>query len=240
VSAAPRILFEDAHLLALEKPAGWNTFGADSLAAWLLAARPALARVGPAAAPALAHRLDRETSGLLLAAKDAASLRALRAQLSGGACRKTYLAVVEGLLAAPAVVEAPLGGRYRRSARVHVARPGHRLRGVRPARSEIAPLASTAAASLCLVHIGAGMRHQIRAHLAHLGHPLWGDALYGGARGWPDPGPAFLLHALRVALAQPSTAAPLALACPPPAGWTARLEALGLPPGSLDSAEGLG
>jgi RluA family pseudouridine synthase len=229
-AASPRILYEDERLLGLEKPSGWNVFGPGSLATWLLAERPALAEVGPAEAPAIAHRLDRETSGLLLAAKDALALRALRARLSGGGCRKVYLATVEGRLAEACTLEAPLGGRYRRSARVRVAGAGQKLRGVRPARTVIEPLALSDAASLCRVSIGAGMRHQIRAHLAHLGHPLWGDRLYGSQRTWPEKAPGFLLHAWTLEVSHPSTGTALCLVCPAPASWSALLATLGLPP----------
>ncbi|HOX43683.1 MAG TPA: RluA family pseudouridine synthase [Myxococcota bacterium] len=244
-AAAPRILYEDELLLGLEKPTGWNVFGQASLAAWLLAVRPDLAGVGPAEAPAIAHRLDRETSGLMLAAKDREGLRALRAQLSGQGCRKGYLAVLEGRLEGTQVIETPLGGRYRRSARVSVAAPGRRLRGVRPARTELEPLCPGEEASLCLARIGAGMRHQIRAHLAHLGHPLWGDRLYGSRRAWPAGAPGFLLHAWTLELTHPGSGAPLRLACPAPESWRELLATLSLPsppapPGALDSARGLG
>jgi 23S rRNA pseudouridine1911/1915/1917 synthase len=205
-----------------------HVFGPDSVCAWLLGLEPELAEVGPAEAPAIAHRLDRGTSGLLMAGRTRAGYQALRQALSGGRCQKLYLAVVEGRLAGPAEVDAPLGGRHRRSARVQVARPGSRLRGVRPARSQVEPLALGDDVSLCRVEMWTGMRHQIRAHLAHLGHPLLGDRLYGARQALPDGLAGYLLHAWALGFEEPAAR----FQCPPPGRLLGALGALGLaPPG---------
>ncbi len=219
----PLLLAATAGHLAVFKPAGMHVFGRGSLAGWLLEQRPELAAVGPADQPALVHRLDRDTAGLMLAAASPGAYAPLRRAFAEGAIDKRYLALVGGELDRPALVDRPLGARYRRSRRVAVADGRQRLRGVRPARTAVEPLVRSAGWTLCAVRIRTGMRHQIRAHLAHLGHPVAGDGLYGGA---PLAGleGRFFLHAWRLKLAAGHAAGPLAHRCGLDAGlrWVAR------------------
>lgn len=186
--------------LGLSKPAGLHVFGPDSLAAWLIGQRPDLARVGPADEPAIAHRLDRATSGLMLAATDPNSYDRLRQAFSAGRVDKRYLALVEGPLEEPVRIDLPLGSRYRRSRRVQVDRGRVKLRGVRPAVTEVEPIGLGRGLSLCRVRILTGHRHQIRAHMAHLGHPVAGDSLYGARLDLPGLAGRHFLHAHRIGL----------------------------------------
>lgn len=227
--AWPGVLFEQHGLLGLAKPAGLHVFGRPSLCEWLLSLRPELARIGPAAEAAIVHRLDRDTSGLVLAATDAECYQRLRRAFGEGRLIKDYLALVEGRLEAPRVIEAALGGRYRRSRRVQVADGTRRLRGVRPARSEIDSLGVGNEVSLCRVRIRSGMRHQVRAHLAHAGHPLVGDGLYG-ARLAPDAtgGLAFGLHAWAAQIPADVAGEAIHWVCPLPTGLLEWLDRLGL------------
>ncbi len=155
--------------------------------------------------PGILHRLDTDTSGVILAARDEARFQALREQLQAGKIEKRYLARCQGIIAAPTVIETPIANdpRDRRKARACIdLREIKRLRA-RPARTEV--LTSTPAEHGSLVELRANnaRRHQIRVHLASIGHPLLGDTLYGG--------PALegldrhLLHALSLSFTDPAT-----------------------------------
>jgi len=228
----PGILEERDDLLALAKPAGLDVFAAPrgraaSLAAWLTTHRPALAGVGDPRAPAIVHRIDRGTSGLVLAARTRESYQRLRDSLSDGSCAKDYIALAEGEIEEGIEIDLALGARHRRSRKVQPAMPGHTLRGVRPARTRVAPLGRAGGKTLCLVRIATGMRHQIRAHLAHAGHPIAGDRLYG-ASPWPDnPDAWFFLHAWRLHLASPAAGSSGCFVCPLPPARAACLDRLG-------------
>lgn len=227
----PTVQATHKQLIILDKPAGLDVFGPVSVSAWLIEKRPELARVGPEAEPAIVHRLDRGTSGLLVAATDQATYQTLRDAFSSGRIRKEYLALVQGRLGDPILVDVPLGGRHRRSRKVHVARPGHRLRGVRAARSEVEPIEVQESYSLCLVKIRTGMRHQIRAHLAHLGHPIVGDELYGAGPNRCGLNPArWFLHASRIQLESDSVKKAVEFTCPLPADLLAALAEQGFSP----------
>lgn len=224
--ALPAIL-EERQAIAIAKPSGWNVFGPGSVAAWLCARRPELALVGPAEAPAIVHRLDRGTSGLLLAAVEPAQYAKLRAAFSGDGIEKLYLAIAEGEFADPVQIDLALGSGHRRSRRVRPALPGHHLRGICEARSDIRPLGSAAGYTLCEVRMRTGMRHQIRAHLAHLGHPIANDELYGATRAL-GAGRIFL-HALSLRL-EAAILGPLdqVFCCPLPADFLRTLQDLQL------------
>ena len=210
------VLYEDPWLVVVDKPAGVPTHplvaGERGTVANLLLGRyPEMAGVGYAARePGLVHRLDNDTSGVLLAARDAATFEDLRRALRGGAIDKRYVVLVEGTLTAPAVIEAPIGPhpRDRRRVLAYLERPPARAR---PARTEIVSVAPAGAFSRAEVRACAAVRHQLRAHFAAIGHPLVGDVRYGG--GHPELGRHFL-HAARLTLAHPRTGARLAIASP--------------------------
>lgn len=179
-----RIRFEDAYLVAVEKPAGIavHPLRADELgtvANALVARYPEMAEVGyHPREPGLIHRLDNDTSGLLLAARTRKAFRKLRAQLKAGDIDKRYLALCAGEVRAPLRIESKLASQRHRRRVVKVV-PDNYPKG-RNAVTEI--LASTLKAdySLVEVRVYSAMRHQIRAHLASRGHPLVGDSLYAG------------------------------------------------------------
>jgi 23S rRNA pseudouridine955/2504/2580 synthase len=183
------ILYEDDALIALNKPAGVAVHGGSGLAFGVIeqlrAARPAARFLE------LVHRLDRETSGVLLVAKKRSALTALQKQLRERTTGKTYLALVEGawpthrkVLDAPLaryLVPTPQGGEGER--RVRVVEPGHpdAMRAVTLVRI-LAPVhlcGDTAPMTLLAVTIKTGRTHQIRVHLASAGHPIAGDDKYG-------------------------------------------------------------
>jgi 23S rRNA pseudouridine1911/1915/1917 synthase len=226
----PRIIYHDPQLLALYKPSGWHTFSMSpedkSLAGWLLERRPELAGVGGRLGPALAHRLDAPTSGLVLAGADEASFSYLRRLFQGGEIEKIYLALVEGLLTEEITIDLCLGARYRHSRKVTVAKGKHNLHWTRKAITQVYPLAVGHRATLCRVRILTGVRHQIRAHLAHTGHPIRGDTRYGAKE--PLAEGRIMLHALSAQLVHPAGKGKITIGCPPDHGWVELAEDQGL------------
>lgn len=193
------VIREEPSWLVVAKPAGMHTVSqresdAPSVEAWLRAQRPDLAGLEECG---LVHRLDLDTSGCLIVAKDEATRRRLREWFSGrgGDIRKHYLALVEGRATAGSFTLS-FASRHKGSAKVSVSPRGEadtigRCRWTVRA----APRAEGAPVTLLAVELlGPGRRHQIRAGLAHLGHPLVGDTLYGAK---PSEGGA-RLHAARV------------------------------------------
>lgn len=223
------VLYEDARCVALDKPAGRPGHalraGERGTVAGFLASRyPECLAAGSTPLEAgLVHRLDTDTSGVLLAARDAEAWGALRAEFRAGRVEKRYLALVAGDVAAPGVVERALDDHDRR--RVRVLAPGAASAAARAAITRYRPLRRSPSATLLEVEIPTGVRHQIRAHLAAIGHPLLGDALYGGAR---VPEGRHLLHAARVVFGSPGAGARIAVESPLPDDFRAALRRLGL------------
>jgi 23S rRNA pseudouridine1911/1915/1917 synthase len=193
---AVRVLWRGDGIVALAKPAGVHSVGGRSpvsVAAFLQHWRPALASVGSSEVESgLVHRLDRDTSGLVLAAEDQATYLRLRADFAARRIEKHYLALVMGRVRRPLTVDRSLA-RRRRSV-VPAGRGGPAL----PAETTIVPLELMASTSLVLATMRTGVTHQIRAHLALAGHAIVGDSTYGGPDAPPGTRHGQLLHAFRV------------------------------------------
>lgn len=207
-------VYEDEVLLAWDKPAGIIVHG-DGTGAPTLAGVVAnhLAAEGRAGVrPQAVQRLDRETTGLVLFSLDAATQPALDAQVAGHAMNKTYLAVVAGRVPwAEKVVRLPIGRDRHDARRMRPCRPGQG----KPAETRVRRVAEKNGRTLLVVTLVTGRRHQIRVHLSVLGHPIVGDALYGG----PRSAAGLMLHAWREELDHPVTGEHLRLET----GWPARL-----------------
>ncbi|MCL2203179.1 MAG: RluA family pseudouridine synthase [Defluviitaleaceae bacterium] len=232
-AALTGIVYEDAALLMINKPAGLPAHGGHlategahllSRILWYLYERGAY---DPEAAftPALCNRLDTNTSGLTVCGKTLHALQTYTAAFAGGKFEKEYLAVVEGKLGG----EATLEGHYEKNEATNTANiiplpaeepaiDGMSHPGYKHAVTAYISLAVGKSHSLLLVRPRTGRSHQIRAHLAGIGHPLAGDKKYGGQ---PTPyAPAQLLHAYRLTLNDPGApTASMTWAAPPPQGF---------------------
>lgn len=161
----------------------------------------------------IVHRLDKDTSGLLVVAASETAFVSLSAQLAQRSMSRRYLAIVRGRAPEQGTVDAPVGRDPRTRTRMAVVVPP----GGRPARTHFRCLAAMQVdgleLSLVECRLETGRTHQIRVHLRHLGHPLAGDALYGG----PDPGIGRqALHAWRLALVHPGSGADVHWVSVPP------------------------
>lgn len=226
-SKVPVVAEEDVWL-AVNKPAGLLSQGGNekrepSLIDWLAHAYP-----DHGFTPAPAHRLDRQTSGLLVCAKKASAARALLEQFTGSGVRKEYLALCEGEIDESTLCEAPIGTRREKNFSVQaVCEDGQE------ARSEFIPLARSRGRSFVLCLPRTGRKHQIRVHLQHLGHPLVGDARYGGSADemLRIGKELFLLHAWRLSFADPARPARrIRLEAPLPPAFRIALEVLKIDP----------
>jgi len=224
------ILHEDKDILVLNKPAGllmhplgesWlrrpEAAAADprpNLAGLLFLKRPAIASAGTARC-GLVHRLDRETSGALVVAKNRAAHEFLTRSFAEHGVGKTYRAVVLGRLETSVEVEAPVG-RLTGARKIKVSPWG------REAATSIKVLGKAPRASLIEARPVTGRTHQIRAHLAHIGHPVLGDPESGTSdpaalakRGLPQP-PRLLLHSYKLAFGHPRTGKAVQFTAPVP------------------------
>lgn len=210
------VVHEDEALIVVDKPEGVPAYPlrpgeGGTVAEAVLARHPDLEGVGDLPlAPGLAHRLDRETSGLLVFARTPAAFEAVRAAFRRREVHKTYLAVVAGALEGEGTIDVPLGRRRGDRKRVHpVPTDDPAIRTVWPALTRWRALAPAAGGTLVEVDLVTGVTHQARVHLAWLGHPILGDPRYGG----PEA-PRLMLHAARLALPHPVRGGELRLASP--------------------------
>jgi len=214
-----RLLYADAEIAAVDKPAGvpaQPTLTTDR------GTLPELVSALLGSPVTLVHRLDRETSGVTVFARTAASAAALAAAFRDGTPEKTYLALC-------ARTPAPPEGRVDVALGRDPARAGLRRVDARgePAATGYRTVREGPLAALVEARPETGRTHQIRVHLAHLGAPLLGDARYGGARRVGEVAiPRVMLHARRLALAHPATGAPMTFEAPVPEDFLAVERAL--------------
>lgn len=196
------VLYEDAGAVAIDKPAGMVVHAGagvhrGTVVNALLHRFGTLSSVGGDLRPGIVHRLDRFTSGVLLVAKTDAAHRDLALQFSSREVEKTYLALVEGALTGAGRIEKPIardpGNRARMTAR---------LASGRHALTDWKALRHFRGFTLLEIRIGTGRTHQIRAHMAALGHPVAGDRLYGAKT---SPWNRYFLHAHRLGFRSPAT-----------------------------------
>jgi 23S rRNA pseudouridine1911/1915/1917 synthase len=214
-----KILYEDADIAVIDKPAGLVVHPAaghpdETLVNALLFHVRGLSGVGGEIRPGIVHRLDKDTSGVMIIAKHDAAHRALTEAWGTPAVRKEYLALVYGTpVQARGTVDAPIGRDPRERKRMAVVPAG------RPAVTDYEVLEQHRHVSLLRCVLRTGRTHQIRVHLKHLGHPIVGDPVYGGPqwRGIPDKKmqralasmERQALHASRLTFPHPRTGEPM-------------------------------
>ena len=196
------IIYQDGDIIVLDKPAGLTVHPASghpsgTLVNALLAACPDLRGIAGTLRPGIVHRLDKDTSGLMVVAKNDRAQRALQRQLKERDVRKTYLALARGVPAPrEGTIEAPIGRHPKNRKKMAVVADGREATTRYRVREEIAG----GKYSLLEVEPVTGRTHQIRVHLAAVGHPVVGDATYG--RPSAAVGRQFL-HAHKLAFAMP-------------------------------------
>jgi len=221
------ILYEDRHLIVIDKPAGMVVHpGAGNYSGTLVNALlhhcPDLPGIGGILRPGIVHRLDKDTSGVLVVAKDDLAHRFLSEQFKKHTPRRRYIGVVFGQLVDEGQIDASIGRH-----------PGHRKkmstrpRKGREARTHWKVLERFRHFNLVEFRLETGRTHQIRVHLSSLGHPLLGDPLYGGRRRLSSVEPYILrqglrglrrqaLHAASLGFFHPVTGETLEFSSPPP------------------------
>ena len=236
-----RILHEDDDIAVLDKAAGMVVHPAagnpdGTLVNALLHRFGGLSTIGGVERPGIVHRLDKDTSGLLVVARNDQAHQSLARQFSGREVGKFYLAVAHG-------VPAQAAGRIRTWIGRH---PVNRQKRAvlpegegKPAATDFRVLArldegTTSATSLVLCRLHTGRTHQIRVHLHHLGHPIVGDPVYGGTRR-PPPAPRLLLHAWHLEFRHPRDGRAMTFTAPPPADF-----APWCPPGGWPAPDAFG
>jgi 23S rRNA pseudouridine1911/1915/1917 synthase len=219
------VLYEDAAVIAIDKPAGMAVHPAPgtrrgTVVNALLHRLAGIAGVGAEERPGIVHRLDKDTSGVLLVARTTEALEALARQFRARSVEKRYVALVHGTVRGEGgVIERPIGRDPRNRKRMSVRSGRGRAAVTRYTVRERFP-----GATLLEVAPESGRTHQIRVHLASIGHPVVGDAVYGGGRRGAGGStsailaacPRQALHARRLIVAHPVSGAPMRLEAPLP------------------------
>ncbi len=206
-------LYEDASTVVIDKPAGMVVHAgagvhAGTVVNALLHRFGSLSQTGGELRPGIVHRLDRFTSGALIVAKTDEAHRNLAAQFASRTVEKIYLTLVEGTLAGSGRIVKPIARDPKNRARMTA-----RLATGRPALTDWEAIEAFQRFTHLRVRLGTGRTHQIRAHMASLGHPVAGDRLYGAK---PSPWNRYFLHAHRVGFRSPDTGEEVIVVSPLP------------------------
>ena len=221
------VVYEDEDVIVVNKPVGMVVHPAPGHAdgtlvnALLHHCGDSLSGVGGEKRPGIVHRIDRDTSGLIIAAKNDAAHLALSAQLADHTLARTYECIVTGTLREDSgTVDAPIARHPRDRKKMAVVMGGKR------AVTHWEVLGRYRGATHVRCRLETGRTHQIRVHMASIGHPLLGDTVYGNHK--PVPGLAGqCLHAVGLQFVHPRTGETVRLTCPLPAWFTRQLQRLG-------------
>jgi 23S rRNA pseudouridine1911/1915/1917 synthase len=220
------VLHEDGDIIVVNKQAGLVVHPAaghpdGTLVNALLNHCGDLQGIGGELRPGIVHRLDRDTSGVLVAAKNQAAQQSLVDQFKAGRVEKVYLALVTGAPSPPCGTVETLIGRSRHDRKKMSARPASGRKAV----THYETLETFDGVSLLKVCIDTGRTHQIRVHMAHLRHPVLGDRQYGSRRAAASA-PRQMLHARRLAFTHPRHGGRMECRAPVPSDMQAVMEAL--------------
>ncbi|MDP2859671.1 MAG: RluA family pseudouridine synthase [Bacillota bacterium] len=218
------VVYEDEDIIVVNKargmvvhPAAGNRSG--TLVNALLARFPDLEAIGDKIRPGIVHRLDKDTTGLLVVARNEQALKHLQEQIKARQARRTYVALVWGQPPARGAVDAPIGRDPRNRKRMAVVSSG------RPARTTYEVIERFEKHTLLRVTLDTGRTHQIRVHMSHIGHPVVGDPVYGRRKDRLDmDGQA--LHAAELRIQHPRTHVPMVFSAPLRDGFEAVLAQL--------------
>ena len=219
------VVYEDGDVIVVNKPAGLVVHPAPGhpdgtlVNALLHHCGGSLSGIGGALRPGIVHRIDRDTSGLIIAAKNDAAHLALSAQLQDHTLARTYEAIVVGNLREDrGTVDAPIG-RHPADRKKMAVREG------KPAVTHWEALERFPGYTYVRCRLETGRTHQIRVHMAYIGHPIYGDTVYGAGK--PVPGlTGQCLHAVGLSFVHPRTGEAVELRCPLPEEFQAQLRRL--------------
>lgn len=236
------ILYEDEDLLVINKPPGLVVHPAEGspsgtlVHGLLFLDEDSFADMtDETLRPGIVHRLDKDTSGVMVVARNLEARHLLKRSFKDRDVEKTYLTLVVGEFGSvTGTIENQIGRNPRNRLKMAVVNEGGK-----PALTKYRVLGSALGCSLLEVRIFTGRTHQIRVHFSHLHHPVLGDSLYGGNRaGVPYRAPRQLLHAWKLAFPHPRTGVMREYMAPVPEDFAAALAALGLPVIGAPHAEG--
>ncbi len=212
------VVFEDKALLVVNKPSGMLTHPSGRehhgtlVNALLYHCQDQLSGINGVERPGIVHRLDRETSGLLMVAKTDQVHRALQEQLQDRTAKRTYQAIVQGIMSQETgMVDAPMGRHPKHRERMAVLPQG------REARTQWQVIETLGEKfSILSLNLETGRTHQIRVHMAHIGHPIFADPLYGSGleKVLKYPSEGQILQAVQLAFTHPLTHDRLTFTCP--------------------------
>ena len=226
------IVYVDDDLLVIDKPAGVVVHpgaGNDSgtLVQGVLARYPEIAALGERERPGIVHRLDKDTSGLMLVARSQAGFEELREQMAGHEIERIYTTLVWGRPSAPTgLIDAPIGRSARDKTRMAVAADG---REARTWYTVLETFVDPVEASLVECRLDTGRTHQIRVHMGSIGHPVVGDARYRGERQSLTV-PRMMLHSTTIGFDHPVTGEHMSFESPLPADMVDVIARLSNPP----------
>ena len=218
------ILFEDTHVIVINKPQGMVVHPAaghpdGTLVNALLYHCKEFSTSKERVRPGIVHRLDKDTSGVMVAAKTDLAEAALSEQLKNKTAGRIYLAIVEGTVKEHGQVNAPIGRHPKDRKRMAVVPNG------RSAITDYTVLATHMGKSLLQCSLQTGRTHQIRVHMAHIGHPVVNDPLYGIQK---QKATGQYLHAYQLHFLHPQTQQPVSFTAPPPENFVKMVQKLKL------------
>lgn len=222
---ALEVIYEDDQIIIINKPSGLVVHpGAGvrsgTLVNGLLACYPEISGVGSPARPGIVHRLDKETSGLMLVARTQAAYQSLRQQFEDRLIKKTYLALALGRFKEKrGIIDMPIGRHLHQRQKFST-----KTRRARIAVTHYEVLEEFKDACYLALRPVTGRTHQLRVHLSAIGHPIVGDSRYGSAQVRRKSCPRLFLHAFKIVFSHPKTGEMLEFECPLPGELMAVLE----------------